>query len=605
MVLLFVTTMAAMVISASSTVVAPMKPRTDLLNAFVRASNGFDMRGIVQSDVSSSKVLDGPILSNEAAFWVGVGFGSWLQQQQQDSRVVKVGIGRDSRASGSELTKWLAGGVEAIGGQAYDVGLCTTPAMYLSCTATDASTGTWPFTGAISVTASHLPSQWNGMKFFTPDTPSNIGEVGIAGLIDCLGNDLYDDLRPQPSDFQQRACSSFLSTYSSFLQKTVMDLYTASHREDTTAATRELPLKGLKIVVNAGNGAGGFLAQTLAELGADTTASIHLDPDGTFPNHVANPEDKKAIQATADAVVRSKADLGVCLDTDADRVGLVEGYSVGEGGQQSFQYKLLNRNCLVGLVAMVALRGASSTPSAPSSTLSSTPSSTPPRPVVVTDSATSNGITSFIEDTLGGSHMRYKKGYRFVIEMGRSIPGCVAAVECSGHGAWADNGWIDDGSYTAVKLITELAIMRRESSQSTGRLSDLLAGLEEPVESVELRFRVTGGPSMMSGGTEKALAALRSVADVPSSGWEVEKVNYEGLRINFCLSGASDEDKKTDQKTGWAMLRPSLHEPILSMQIESDQAGGLAVAARSIWELGAFSTLSELMDVEPLSRLAQ
>ena len=224
----FVIVMAAMV--NSSLITLPTKPRIDMLNAFVRASNGFDMRGIVQPvQPAEKKELDGPLLSNEAAFWVGVGFASWLRNQNPD-KTAKVGIGRDSRASGEELTKWLAGGVEAIGGEAYDVGLCTTPAMYLSCVSADESSGTWPFTGAISVTASHLPSEWNGMKFFTPDMPSNIGEEGIAGLIDCLGNDLYDTLVPQPSNFQHRACPSFLPTYSSFLQKTVMDLmdlYTA------------------------------------------------------------------------------------------------------------------------------------------------------------------------------------------------------------------------------------------------------------------------------------------------------------------------------------------------------------------------------------------
>ena len=80
-----------------------------------------------------------------------------------------------------------------------------------------------------------------------------------------------------------------------------------------------------------------------------------MEPDGTFPNHIANPEDKVAIKATADAVIRCQADLGVCVDTDADRVGLVEGYHCPV--THKFVAKLLNRNCLVALVAKVALRG--------------------------------------------------------------------------------------------------------------------------------------------------------------------------------------------------------------------------------------------------------
>jgi phosphomannomutase len=244
--------------------------------------------------------------------------------------------------------------------------------------------------------------------------------------------------------------------------------------------------------------------------------------------------------------------------------------------------------------------------------------------------------------------MRYKKGYRYVIEKGRSIQGCVAAVECSGHGAWKENGWVDDGSYTAVKLVAELSLMRRNQKltqkQGAGvkdtqlcRLSDLLIGLEEPAESVELRFRVLGGPSSMSDVTHKALLSLREVAlSVGKKGylWKVEEINYEGLRVNFDFTvQSSDENSDSasfapdcvtidesgsfsagsvpsaaSKLTGWVMLRPSLHEPILSMQIESDQTGGAAAAARILMgTLGGsvgFSLMESLMDIAPLRKLA-
>ena len=218
--------------------------------------------------------------------------------------------------------------------------------------------------------------------------------------------------------------------------------------------------------------------------------------------------------------------------------------------------------------------------------------------MVVTDSATSNGVTAFIEQRLGGRHLRYKKGYRFVIEKGRSIEGCVAAVECSGHGAWRDNGWLDDGCYTAVKLISELALMRRVG---TGRLSDLLDGLSEPAESVELRFRAAGGPAAMPGATAAALLALRAVADAHPGAWSVEEVNYEGLRVNFDPPEAGT-GTGTGAREGWVMLRPSLHEPILSMQIECDRVGGAAHAAHLLWH-GGFRDLGALLDLAPLQKL--
>ena len=610
-----------------------MSPGLTLAN-FQRASNGFDMRGVV----GPSKDLDGPILTNVDAFWVGVGFGESLKQSNSlrsstlNAAPITVGIGRDSRESGTELTRWLAGGLEAVGVLAYDVGLCTTPAMYLSCIADhdNDDQNPWPFSGAISVTASHLPSHWNGFKFFTPDKPSNIGEEGIQEIIDFCTNIQTGNFVPVASDFQGRSSKSFLPTYSEFLKRTVRDKFQQScvgdHLnsafKDDGGPSNNYPLKGLKICVNAGNGAGGFLAQTLADLGADTSSSLHLNPDGTFPNHIANPEDRIAIECTATAVVKASADLGICLDTDADRVGLVEGSSVVGDSDGNGSRRLLNRNCLIALVSKVALRSSAGG-------------------VIVTDSATSNGLSRFIE-SLGGTHVRYKKGYRFVIEKGRSIDGCVAAVECSGHGAWKDNGWVDDGCYTAVRLVTELSLMRlkrRNTANSASasidsidikqisRLSDLLIGFTEPEESTELRFRVIGGPGSMKVITERAITTLQDIANSPlcnipqdrnqsSFSWNVEKINYDGLRINFdftIINGKKEENN--DRKlTGWCMLRASLHEPILSMQIESDQVGGMREVARILLSgnakeesdssPGGFSLLQEVMDISPLQRLS-
>jgi phosphomannomutase len=123
------------------------------------------------------------------------------------------------------------------------------------------------------VTASHLPSQWNGFKFFTADTPSNIGEEGIQGIIDSCAENEFDTLIPTAVDFSDRKCGSYIPSYSNFLKKTVRHLVLQSimpNRNDLMNAIDskvnknsdllQHPLKGLKICVNAGNGLGGFLA---------------------------------------------------------------------------------------------------------------------------------------------------------------------------------------------------------------------------------------------------------------------------------------------------------------------------------------------------------
>ena len=87
----------------------------------------------------------------------------------------------------------------------------------------------------------------------------------------------------------------------------------------------EKPLDGLHIIVDAGNGAGGFFVeQILQPLGADTTGSQFLEPDGMFPNHIPNPEDATAMSAMVEAVLQQKADFGIIFDTDVDRAGAVD-----------------------------------------------------------------------------------------------------------------------------------------------------------------------------------------------------------------------------------------------------------------------------------------
>ena len=120
--------------------------------------------------------------------------------------------------------------------------------------------------------------------------------------------------------------------------------------------------------MDAGNGAGGFYAQkVLAVLGADISGSQFLQPDGRFPNHIPNPEDKQAMKSACDATVRAGADMGVIFDTDVDRAGCVD-----SNGRE------INRNRLIALASVIALEENEGG-------------------TIVTDSITSSGLKIFIE----------------------------------------------------------------------------------------------------------------------------------------------------------------------------------------------------------------
>ena len=268
------------------------------------------------------------------------------------------------------------------------------------------------------LTASHLPWNRNGMKFFTRN--GGLGKKDIAALVEGAAA-AHDAAKGAPLRMPpgvQPATANFLPVYAAQLVQLIRAGVAHPTHYDT-------PLAGFKIVVDAGNGSGGFFAsQVLAPLGADTRGSQFLDPDGTFPNHVPNPEEAAAVESAAEAVRSSGADLGVIFDTDVDRSGIIDRAGVA-----------INRNRLIALLAAVVLRER-------------------PGATIVTDSVTSDGLSAFIT-AAGGTHYRYRRGYKNVIDKGVELAAAGVDVplmiETSGHGAMAENHYLDDGAYLAVK----------------------------------------------------------------------------------------------------------------------------------------------------------
>lgn len=166
-----------------------------------------------------------------------------------------------------------------------------------------------------------------------------------------------------------------------------MELYCEFLRGKVRSALggEKKPLSGFKLVVDAGNGAGGFYAtRVLKELGANVEGSQFLEPDGSFPNHIPNPENKTAMDAIQSCTVKNHADLGIIFDTDVDRAAIV-----ASNGEE------INRNRLIALISAIVLRKY-------------------PGATIVTDSVTSDGLKAFIESH-GGVHHRFKRGYKNVI----------------------------------------------------------------------------------------------------------------------------------------------------------------------------------------------
>uniref|UniRef100_A0A7S2ZXH6 Phosphomannomutase/phosphoglucomutase n=2 Tax=Rhodosorus marinus TaxID=101924 RepID=A0A7S2ZXH6_9RHOD len=497
------------------------RAKSSVVEAFIKVQNGSDVRGVAMDTFPEEPVT----LKREYVAEIASSFARWVATVKgKDIRDVRISLGRDSRLSGPELLQISAEAISSTGASATDFELATTPAMFMS-----TILGEVPFDGAIMLTASHLPQNRNGLKFFTSQGGTGKADVkaillDAADAMDARGGE------PIPHSEANIEKQDFMATYSEHLVNII-------RRECDDPEDYDRPLAGTKILVDAGNGAGGFFVhRVLNELGADTTGSQFLDPDGSFPNHVPNPEDKIAMKMTSEAVIKNAADLGVVFDTDVDRSGVVD----AQGNE-------VNKNRLIAVVASIVLQEHQGT-------------------TIVTDSVTSNGLSAFIESK-GGVHFRFKRGYKNVIDQGieLNIKGqdSQLSIETSGHGAMKENYMLDDGAYLAVKIIIELVRIKRRNKEQGVEV--LYEGLGEPKEAVEYRIKFKSADFDFKSYGSKLLADLAEFGKGVSE-WELEKVNYEGFRFSVAEEGG---------KAGWFLLRQSLHDPLLPLNVESEVEGGV------------------------------
>ena len=465
------------------------------------------------TDIRGDALGEKAVLTNEVALCIGGAFITWLSEKTgKRPGALTVAIGRDSRLTSPALLAACAEGMARTGAQVWDYGMCTTPAMYMSLL-----TEGFKADASIMVTASHHPYYRNGLKFFLPE--GGVSATDISMILSIAANTAPVD-GPHPA-VQKR---DFLPVY----KQQLMDRMRRGLDTDVAC-----PLLGLHVVVDAGNGAGGFYEEMLREMGAWTEGSQFLEPDGHFPNHIPNPENEQAMAAISQAVVRVGADLGVIFDADCDRAAIVDA-----AGRE------INRNRLIALISAILL-------------------DKEPGATIVTDSVTSSGLAQFITEW-GGVHYRYKRGYRNVIDEAVRLNAagidCPLAIETSGHAALRENHFLDDGMYLVTVLIVEAMRLKQEGKE----LSSLLDGLREPVESVELRLNITAPDFREAGRT-----VIERVMDHASyeTDWHIAPDNREGVRINFDLDDGL--------QNGWFLLRLSVHDPVLPLNVESDVPGGV------------------------------
>ncbi|MGX8704202.1 MAG: hypothetical protein ACSW8H_07130, partial [bacterium] len=276
---------------------------------YLRLQNGSDVRGFALAAPGEPQNL-----FPSTARHIGAAFIFWLAEKTgKPAEELRVGIGHDSRITAQELTAGAAAGILEEGASAWFCGLATTPAMFLSTVNAESA-----FDGAIMVTASHLPHNRNGLKFFTRD--GGLSKNAIAEILELASvraeatgpamvplEDMEMTIQKMEAGLAQEGDFEKFSEISERMPGELyafhlLDIYCRHMRDiicrEVGAGEKGLPLQGLHIVVDAGNGAAGFFAtKILQPLGADITGSVFLAPDGLFPNHVPNPENPAAMAA--------------------------------------------------------------------------------------------------------------------------------------------------------------------------------------------------------------------------------------------------------------------------------------------------------------------
>lgn len=494
--------------------------------------SGTDIRGVASDSVVGEEIN----LTDDNIEKMANGFVLWLSKYvKKDSSKLTVAVGHDSRISAGRIQAAVTRALTGAGVQVLDCGLASTPSMFMTTVDLDCD-------GSVQITASHHPFNRNGLKFFTRN-----GGLDSADIETILFSAQTGE-KPAAGKGSVKAVN-YMAQYSAHLREMI--------QKAVKAADYAHPLNGFHIVVDAGNGAGGFYARDVLEpLGADISGSQFLEPDGYFPNHIPNPENEVAMQSVCAATIAAKADMGVIFDTDVDRGGAVN----AKGNE-------INRNRLVAIASAIALEEN-------------------PGGTVVTDSITSGGLSQYIEKTLGGKHHRFKRGYKNVINeavwLNKAGINCPLAIETSGHAAMRENYFLDDGAYLVTKIIIKSAQLRLQGKT----LEDLLAPLEEPAEALELRFSILKADFKEYG--EKIIAELTEYAK-KQPGWKIAPDNHEGVRISC---GVQDGD-------GWFLLRLSVHDPLMPLNIESNQKGGSGIILK---RLSGFLSICGGLDLSPLKQ---
>lgn len=389
-----------------------------------------DIRGIYGENVTE-----------EVFYYTGRGFVKYLAKQTgKQNSGIWITVCRDARLHSPALSKSLVEGILSTGANVVDLGLAPTPLGYYS-----EVVGVPPqvtryaqVTGAMIITASHNPSQYNGMKMTY--NKASLNEEQIKE-VKTLTEEAYTINMPaSPNGF--------------YTEYDIIPDYIA----EMTKAFGRIG-EGLKVVVDSANATGGVVAPKLYRAMGCEVIELYSMPDGRFPHHHPNPSDEKTLNDIKKAVVANNADLGIAFDGDSDRIGVID----SEGNSMTGDKLLLIY--AQDIIKEYNAKGI--------------------KPFIVSEVKCSQVLYDTI-DELGGISVMCKTGHGYIKSKMKEV-GALLAGEMSGHTFFKDRYYgFDDAVYAGCRIIEIIAEKKRYNKEF--KISDMLEPFNKMYSSSEVRL---------------------------------------------------------------------------------------------------------------------